>query len=77
MKPYLVFDGGYLPAKSGKEEERRVKREANMQRGMQLLREGNVSRAHQFFSKAADVTPLMAHNLIQVHDCIYVLVLLL
>ena len=58
-----------MPAKGGKEEERRVKREANMQRGMQLLREGNASGAHQFFSKAADVTPLMAHNLIQV--CFY------
>ena len=67
VKPYLVFDGGYLPAKGGKEEERRVKREANLQRGMQLLREGNASGALQFFSKAADVTPLMAHNLIQVH----------
>lgn len=66
VRPYLVFDGGYLPAKAGKEAERRVKRESNMQRARQLLREGNASAAHQFFSKAADVTPFMAHQLIQV-----------
>lgn len=66
VQPYLVFDGGYLPAKAGKEEERRARRATNMQRGKQLLREGNASGAHQFFSKAADVTPLMAHQLIQV-----------
>lgn len=65
VSPYLVFDGGYLPAKAGKEVERRTKREANMQRGMQLLREGNSAGAHQFFCKAADVTPFMAHQLIQ------------
>lgn len=65
VTPYLVFDGGHLPAKAGKEVERRTKREASMQRGMQLLREGNSSGAHQFFCKAADVTPFMAHQLIQ------------
>lgn len=65
VKPYLVFDGGYLPAKAGKEEERRAKRESNLQRGMQLMREGNASGAHQFFCKAADVTPFMAHQVIQ------------
>lgn len=68
VRPYLVFDGGYLPAKAGKEVERRTKREANMHRGRQLLREGNATGAHQFFSKAADVTPFMAHQLIQVVD---------
>lgn len=61
-----MFDGGYLPAKAEKEVERKTKREANMQRARQLLREGNISGAHQFFSKAADVTPFMAHQLIQV-----------
>ncbi|CAM9112653.1 unnamed protein product [Pylaiella littoralis] len=66
ITPYLVFDGGYLPAKAGKEEERRSRRESNLQRGMQLTREGNASGAHQFFCKAADVTPFMAHQVIQV-----------
>ncbi|CAM9301965.1 unnamed protein product, partial [Discosporangium mesarthrocarpum] len=65
VKPYLVFDGGYLPAKAGKEAERRERREDNKRRGAQLLREGNAAAAHQFFSKAADVTPFMAHKLIQ------------
>lgn len=66
IRPYLVFDGGCLPAKAGKEEERRTRRAANMERAKQLVREGNASGAHQFFAKAADVTPLMAHQLIQV-----------
>ncbi|CBJ30602.1 exonuclease [Ectocarpus siliculosus] len=65
VKPYLVFDGGHLPAKAGKEEERRARRESNLQRGMQLMREGNPSGAHQFFCKAADVTPFMAHQVIK------------
>ncbi|CAN0577241.1 unnamed protein product, partial [Ectocarpus sp. 12 AP-2014] len=65
VKPYLVFDGGHLPAKAGKEEERRARRESNLQRGIQLMREGNASGAHQFFCKAADVTPFMAHQVIQ------------
>ncbi|CAN0358742.1 unnamed protein product, partial [Ectocarpus sp. 13 AM-2016] len=65
VKPYLVFDGGHLPAKAGKEEERRARRESNLQRAMQLMREGNASGAHQFFCKAADVTPFMAHQVIQ------------
>lgn len=64
--PYLVFDGGYLPAKAGKEKERRTKREANLHRGMQLLREGDSAGAQLFFCKAADVTPFMAYQLIQV-----------
>lgn len=68
IQPYLVFDGGFLPAKAGKEEERRKRRAANLERGRQLLREGNASGAHQFFSKAADVTPLMAHRLIKVEQ---------
>lgn len=68
VKPYLVFDGGYLPAKAGKEEERRARRESNLQRGMQLMREGNASGAHQFFCKAADVTPFMAHQVIQARE---------
>lgn len=70
ITPYLVFDGGYLPAKAGKEEERRSRRESNLQRGMQLTREGNASGAHQFFCKAADVTPFMAHQVIQVRASI-------
>ncbi|CAM9123218.1 unnamed protein product, partial [Hapterophycus canaliculatus] len=65
VNPYLVFDGGYLPAKAGKEEERRAKRESNLQRGLQLTREGNASGAHQFFCKAADVTPFMAHQVMK------------
>jgi 5'-3' exonuclease len=66
IKPFLVFDGDRLPAKSGKESERAARREENRKRGLQCLRQGSPASAHNHFSKAVDVTPAMAAQLMQV-----------
>ena len=63
--PVMVFDGGFLPMKKETEEERRRNREHNVQKAMELLRSGNRSQAEDFFQRAVDVTPLMAHSLMQ------------
>lgn len=42
------------------------RREANLRRGRQLLREGKVSEARDCFTRCVNITPAMAHNLIKV-----------
>lgn len=42
------------------------RRQANLQRGRQLLREGKVSEARDCFNRCVNITPAMAHNLIKV-----------
>ncbi|OQR95452.1 exonuclease 1 [Thraustotheca clavata] len=63
--PYIVFDGGYLPMKKLKEEERRSSREKHRESGLQYLENKNYEMARQSFIKAVDVSPLMAHRVIQ------------
>ncbi|XP_041644830.1 exonuclease 1 [Cheilinus undulatus] len=66
IKPVLVFDGRNLPSKQEVEKARRERREANLQKGRQLLREGKVSEARDCFTRCVNITPAMAHNLIKV-----------
>ncbi|OQR83792.1 exonuclease 1 [Achlya hypogyna] len=63
--PYIVFDGGYLPMKKLKEEERRSGREKHRTAGLQHLENKNYEAARQCFVKAVDVSPYMAHRVIQ------------
>lgn len=42
------------------------RREANLQKGRQLLREGKLSEARDCFTRCVNITPAMAHNLIKV-----------
>ncbi|XP_041803727.1 exonuclease 1 [Chelmon rostratus] len=65
VKPILVFDGRNLPSKKEVEKARRDRREANLQKGRQLLREGKVSEARDCFTRCVNITPAMAHNLIK------------
>ncbi|XP_042358282.1 exonuclease 1 [Plectropomus leopardus] len=65
IKPILVFDGRNLPSKQEVEKARRERRESNLQRGRQLLREGKLSEARDCFSRCVNITPAMAHNLIK------------
>ncbi|KAM8738022.1 exonuclease 1 [Acanthopagrus schlegelii] len=65
VKPILVFDGRNLPSKQAVEKSRRERREANLQKGRQLLREGKVSEARDCFTRCVNITPAMAHNLIK------------
>uniref|UniRef100_A0A3Q0TB13 Exonuclease 1 n=1 Tax=Amphilophus citrinellus TaxID=61819 RepID=A0A3Q0TB13_AMPCI len=65
VKPILVFDGCNLPSKQEVEKARRERREANLQKGRQLLREGKLSEARECFNRCINITPAMAHNLIK------------
>ncbi|KAF2660655.1 hypothetical protein K491DRAFT_754467 [Lophiostoma macrostomum CBS 122681] len=65
ITPYLVFDGDYLPSKSGTEKERSGKRKESKRLGMELLKVGKTSQAHLELQKAVDVTPEMARHLIE------------
>ncbi|XP_071337657.1 exonuclease 1 [Trachinotus anak] len=65
VKPVLVFDGRNLPSKQEVEKARRERREANLQKGRQLLREGKLSEARDCFTRCVNITPAMAHSLIK------------
>uniref|UniRef100_A0A3P9PZ75 Exonuclease 1 n=1 Tax=Poecilia reticulata TaxID=8081 RepID=A0A3P9PZ75_POERE len=65
VRPILVFDGRNLPSKQEVEKTRRERREANLQKGRQLLREGKLSEARDCFGRCVNITPAMAHNLIK------------
>lgn len=64
VKPYIVFDGDYLPSKSGTEKERAARRKESKKTGLELLRVGKTSQAHLELQKSVDVTPEMARQLI-------------
>jgi exonuclease 1 len=68
IKPYIVFDGGPLPAKKGTESERKQKRGENLARGQALAAQGKHAQAREFYVKCVDVTPQMAFQLIKVRD---------
>ncbi|KAK5173118.1 Rad2 nuclease [Saxophila tyrrhenica] len=65
VKPYLVFDGDYLPSKEHTEKERAAKRKESKRAGLELLRMGRPSQAYLELQKAIDVTPSMARELIE------------
>ncbi|KAJ8014184.1 hypothetical protein DPEC_G00037610 [Dallia pectoralis] len=65
VKPILVFDGCNLPSKHEVEKSRRERRQANLQKGKQLLREGKISEARDCFTRSVNVTPSMAHDVIK------------
>lgn len=65
VTPYLVFDGDYLPSKSGTEKERAARRRESKKTGLELLKLGKTSQAHLELQKSIDVTPEMARLLIE------------
>ncbi|KAK3720616.1 Rad2 nuclease [Vermiconidia calcicola] len=65
VKPYIVFDGDYLPSKEHTEKERAARRKESKRVGLDLLRMGRISQAHLELQKAVDVTPSMARELIE------------
>lgn len=80
IQPYIVFDGGPLPAKKRTEQERNLKREVNLAKGDTLAAQGKHSQARECYVKCVDVTPQMAFQLIKVgqistlHGCINLVV---
>ncbi|XP_040180948.1 exonuclease 1 [Rana temporaria] len=65
VKPILVFDGCTLPSKKDVEKARREKRQTNLQKGKQLLREGKLSEARDCFTRSVNITSEMAHQVIK------------
>ncbi|XP_069340748.1 exonuclease 1 isoform X1 [Eulemur rufifrons] len=65
IKPILVFDGCTLPSKKEVEKSRRERRQANLLKGKQLLREGKVAEARECFTRSINVTHAMAHKVIK------------
>ncbi|KIJ54683.1 hypothetical protein M422DRAFT_58127 [Sphaerobolus stellatus SS14] len=65
IKPYLVFDGGPLPAKKGTEVERKRKRDQNLELANSLAKQGKHSQAREHYVKCVDVTPQMAFQVIK------------
>jgi len=66
IEPYIVFDGGPLPAKKGTEKERKQKREEYLAKGNAFMAQGKSSLARECFVKCVDVTPQMAFQFIKV-----------
>ncbi|TBU34279.1 PIN domain-like protein [Dichomitus squalens] len=65
IAPFLVFDGGPLPAKKGTEAERRARRAEALARANALAAQGEHARARDCYVKCVDVTPQMAYQLIK------------
>uniref|UniRef100_A0A8D0HF44 Exonuclease 1 n=1 Tax=Sphenodon punctatus TaxID=8508 RepID=A0A8D0HF44_SPHPU len=65
VKPILVFDGCTLPSKKGVEKARREKRQSNLLKGKQLLREGKLTEARECFGRSVNVTHAMAREVIK------------
>ncbi|KAF8586120.1 hypothetical protein K439DRAFT_1632043 [Ramaria rubella] len=66
ITPYIVFDGGPLPAKKGTEVERKRKRDENVAQANALAEQGHHSNARDHYVKCVDITPQMAFQLIKV-----------
>ena len=64
VTPYVVFDGDFLPSKAATESSRAKRREESKRAGLELIKAGKPSQAHQELQKAIDVTPEMARALI-------------
>ncbi|XP_001368520.1 exonuclease 1 isoform X1 [Monodelphis domestica] len=65
IKPVLVFDGCTLPSKKEVEKARRERRQTNLLKGKQLLREGKITEARECFARSINITHNMAHQVIK------------
>ncbi|KAJ0764896.1 putative exodeoxyribonuclease I [Helianthus annuus] len=66
ITPVLVFDGCNIPCKALTEQQRHSKRKDNRELAMAKLKEGDTNAAIEMFQRAVSITPLMAHQLIQI-----------
>ncbi|KAF0388609.1 PIN domain-like protein [Gigaspora margarita] len=60
VRPLIVFDGGFLPAKSITEVIREEKRKEYRMKGQELYKKGQIREAMTFLEKSIDITPEMA-----------------
>ena len=65
IKPIIVFDGDKLPLKQRTEGRRHDNRVKNYELAMECYRLGKVDEANKLFSQSIDITPDMAHFVVQ------------
>ncbi|KAF8741256.1 Xeroderma pigmentosum G I-region, partial [Rhizoctonia solani] len=65
ITPYIVFDGGPLPAKRGTEKDREEKRSKSLAQAQLLEAQGKGNEAYEYYKKCVDITPQMAYQLIK------------
>ena len=66
ITPYIVFDGGPLPAKKATESERKKRRDENLALANKLAAVGKHAQAREYYVKCVDVTTEMAYQFIKV-----------
>lgn len=66
ITPYIVFDGGPLPAKRGTEFLRAQRREKNATMARLLEANGDFASSRSLYAKSVDVTPEMTFQFIKV-----------
>ncbi|KAK6902606.1 hypothetical protein I204_07454 [Kwoniella mangroviensis CBS 8886] len=65
ITPFIVFDGGPLPAKKGTEVSRARSRAENLERARSMESQGRWREARDFYTRCLDITPEMAYQLIK------------
>ncbi|WWC85189.1 uncharacterized protein L201_000047 [Kwoniella dendrophila CBS 6074] len=65
ITPFIVFDGGPLPAKKGTEVSRAKSRAENLDRARAMESQGRWREARDFYTRCLDITPEMAYQLIK------------
>ncbi|BEI85260.1 hypothetical protein CcaverHIS002_0506610 [Cutaneotrichosporon cavernicola] len=65
IRPFVVFDGGPLPAKRGTEDSRAKSRADHLARAKSFEAQGRMKDARDAYTKCVDITPEMAYQLIK------------
>ncbi|GMK55734.1 hypothetical protein CspeluHIS016_0207900 [Cutaneotrichosporon spelunceum] len=65
IRPFVVFDGGPLPAKRGTEDSRAKSRADHLARAKSYEAQGRMKDARDAYTKCVDITPEMAYQLIK------------
>ncbi|WVQ71361.1 hypothetical protein IAR50_000889 [Cryptococcus sp. DSM 104548] len=65
VEPFIVLDGGPLPAKRGTEVSRARSRADNLDKAKELEAQGRYKEARDAYTKCVDITPGMAYQLIK------------
>jgi exonuclease 1 len=65
VTPYVVFDGGPLPNKKEEEDARYASRKEHRDKARALWRQGSTVASMEYYQRAVDITPEIAHGLVQ------------
>lgn len=68
ITPFMVFDGGYLPAKANVEKERAASRKRSLELAKKLKSQGKRKEAYMEFMKGVDISPEIAGQVMDMLD---------